>query len=423
MNKVNVTRPVGPVLGVLLIANSHFVSAEESNVANSFSEMFEKSLLSGQIRSGYLTVNPEVSGENTLDDFAIGGQFKLETASLSGISLGAAFYTSHSITRPDGDDFNDEMTSLVKHYDLLAEGYINYAVEGLNVRLGRQLIDTPLADSDDIRMTPHTFEALVGNYDLAEGFTFTAGWLTRWQGVDAGYPRDAEFGDMVSKSDGTFMHGRPYDDDRFEANAWYYSVVDVVHAFYGDIVVPISLSNAMSMTVGAQVSLQSDDTNAETLAEVGSEVGGEFYGIMLEVEAGYFSLGAAWNHAEIDEGETLFGGWGGGPFFTNIDTSVANEFAAGQDADSYTLALGFDLVGMGVDGLSLGYTFGHYEGGSDPFDSSADAEVEEHNFSLEYVISDSWSVDAVYVLSDDKENSADTEWDYDRFQTRVTFAF
>ena len=73
MNKVNVTRPVGAVLGVLLIANSHFVSAEESNVANSFSEMFEKSLLSGQIRSGYLTVNPEVSGENTLDDFAIGG--------------------------------------------------------------------------------------------------------------------------------------------------------------------------------------------------------------------------------------------------------------------------------------------------------------------------------------------------------------
>ena len=133
MNKVNVVRPVGAVFAVLLIASSHFVSAEESNVANSFSEMFEKSRLSGQVRSGYLTVNPEVSGENTLDDFAIGGQFKLETASLSGISLGASFYTSHSITRPDSDDFNNEMTSPDKHYDLLAEGYINYAGEDLNV--------------------------------------------------------------------------------------------------------------------------------------------------------------------------------------------------------------------------------------------------------------------------------------------------
>ena len=197
----------------------------------------------------------------------------------------------------------------------------------------------------------------------------------------------------------------------------------MVHALYGDIVVPISLSNSVSMTVGAQVSVQSEDTNAETLAEVGSEVGGELYGVMLEVEAGNFSFGAAWNHAEIDEGDALFGGWGGGPFFTNIDTLVANEFAAGQDADSYTLALGFDFAGMGVDGLSLGYTFGHYEGGADPFDSSEDAEVEEHNFSLEYAISGSWSVDAIYVLSDDKENSSDTEWDYDRFQTRVTFAF
>ena len=423
MNKVQVTKPLGAVFGVLLIASSHFVSAEESNVANSFSEMFEKSLLSGQIRSGYLTANPEVSGESTLDDFAIGGQFKLETASLSGISLGAAIYTSHSITRPDGDDFNDEMTSPDKHYDLLAEGYISYAGDDLNVRLGRQLIDTPFADSDDIRMTPHTFEALVGNYDLAEGFSLTAGWLTRWQGVDAGYPRDAEFGDMVSKSEGTFMLGSTYSDDRFEANAWYYAVVDVVHALYGDIVVPISLSNTVSMTVGAQVSVQSDDTNADTLAEVGSEVGGELYGVMLEVEAGNFSFGAAWNHAEIDEGDALFGGWGGGPFFTNIDTLVANEFAAGQDADSYTLSIGFDLAGMGVDGLSLGYTFGRYEGGADPFDSSADAEVQEHNFSLEYAISDSWSVDTVYVLSDDKENSSDTEWDYDRFQTRVTFEF
>jgi len=418
---VNKAISVGVVLGVVLGANSAFVAADASEQASSVSEMFAKSSHSGQVRFGYLTINPEVSGENTLDDMAIGGQLKLETASFNGVSLGGAFYTSHSITEPDDDDFNDEMTGPDQKFDLLAEAYVNYSVAGLNLRLGRQAIDTPFADTDDIRMTPHTFEALVGDYDLGGGFNLTAGWMTRWQGVDAGYPNDAEFDDMVQDSDGTFMLGGVYAGDTFEASAWYYSVVDVADVFYGDIMMPFALSDGITMTLGAQVSFQSDDTNTKTLAEVGSEIGGTLYGLMVEVAVGDFTIGAAWDHADVDEEEALFGGWGGGPFFTNIDTLVANEFAAGQDADSYTLSLGYDFAG--VEGLSVGYTFGHYEGGSDAYDSSADAEVEEHNFGIEYAISDGWFIDAVYVLSDDKENSADTEWDYDRFQTRVTFNF
>ena len=390
--------------------------------ATSFTEAFTKGIPSGQIRLGYIWLDPDEDGAKSTYDLALGGQLKFETASLYGITLGAAFYTSHSLTQSDDEDFNDELSSVDQHYDLLAEAYINEEWEGFNIRVGRQLIDTPFADSDDIRMTPHTFEAAVVGYEYND-FSVTGGYLSTWQGVDAGYHNDTDFDDMVPGSDGTWMLGGSYAGDLLEVGLWYYSATDVVNAFYADIVAPIEFSDTFSMTLGAQISLQGDNTNNATRDEIGSMVEGDLYGLMAELSLVGITAGVAYTYASVDEGESLFGGWGGGPFFTNIDTLVANEFAAGQDANSYTLSLGYDFSYIGAEGLSIGYTFGHYEGGADPMDSTADAEVDEHDFYVEYEISEAWSVDAVYVVSDDKENEAATEWDYNRAQVRVNFTF
>ncbi|WP_028584739.1 OprD family outer membrane porin [Desulfogranum mediterraneum] len=396
--------------------------AQATEEATSFTEMFTKGTPSGQIRLGYIWLDPEEDGAKSTYDLALGGQLKFETAALHGLSLGAAFYTSHSIIQPDDENFNDELSSPAQHYDLLAEAYINGGWEDFNIRVGRQLIDTPFADSDDIRMTPHTFEAAVADYAYND-FSVTGGYLSTWQGVDAGYHNDADFDDMVAGSDGTWMLGGSYGSDLFEAGLWFYSVTDVVDVFYADIVAPITLGEDITLTLGLQAVVQSDNTNLQTSGEIGSRVEGNLYGAMAELSVIGITAGIAYDHASVDEGEALFGGWGGGPFFTNIDTLVANEFAAGQDADSYTLSLGYDFSDIGVEGLSLGYTFGHYEGGTDPMDNTADAEVDEHNLYVEYEITEAWSVDAVYVVSDDKENDAATEWDYNRAQVRVNFTF
>ncbi len=398
------------------------VEPEAPAKATSFTEAFTKGTPSGQIRLGYIWLNPDEEDTKSTYDLALGGQLKFETAALYGVSLGAAFYTSHSLLQPDDEDFNDELSSPEQHYDLLAEAYVNGNWEGFNIRVGRLLIDTPFADSDDIRMTPHTFEAAVAGYEYND-FSVTGGYLSTWQGVDAGYHDDADFDDMVPGSDGTWLVGGTYGSDLFEAGLWYYSATDVVNAFYADIVAPIEFSDSITMTIGAQVSAQGDNTSDETYAEIGSKVKGQLYGVMGELCFIGITFGVAYDYASVDEGAALFGGWGGGPFFTNIDTLVANEFAAGQDANSYTLSIGYDFSEIGAEGLSIGYTFGHYDGGADPMDSTADAKVDEHDIYLEYVITDAWSVDAVYVISDDKENEAATEWDYNRAQVRVNFTF
>lgn len=417
---------ISAVAAGLLLNNMASAQATEEITppvkATSFAEAFTKGTPSGQIRLGYIWLDPDEDGASSNYDLALGGQLKFETAPFYGLALGAAFYTSHSLTQPDEEDFNDEMSSADQRYDLLAEAYINGGWEGFNFRLGRQLIDTPFADSDDIRMTPHTFEAVFAGYEYND-FSVVGGYLSRWQGVDAGFPKDANFDDMVSGSNGTLMLGGTYGSELFEAGLWYYGVADVVDVFYMDIFAPIALGENVTLTLGAQAAAQSDSTNNETYKEIGSMVEGNLYGAMAELSIMGITAGVAYDHASVDEGDALFGGWGGGPFFTNIDTLVANEFAVGQDADSYTLSLGYDFGEIGARGLSIGYTFGHYEGGTDPMDSSADAEVDEHNFYVEYEITEAWSLDAIYVVSDDKENEAASEWDYNRAQVRVNFTF
>ena len=396
--------------------------AQATETATSFTEAFTKGTPSGQIRLGYIWLNPQEEGAKSNYDLALGGQLKFETAALYGLSLRAAFYTSHSVIRPDDEDFNDELSSPDKHYDLLGEAYINGGWQDFNIRVGRQLIDTPFADSDDVRMTPHTFEAAVAGYTY-NNFSLTGGYLSRWQGVDAGYHNDADFDDMIPGSDGTWMVGASYDTDLFESGLWFYSVNDVVNVFYADIVAPIVLTEKLTLTLGLQAVAQNDNTTNETFAEIGSKVEGSLYGASAELAFAGITAGIAYNHASVDEGETLFGGFGGGPFFTNIDTLVANEFAVGQNADSYTLSLGYDLGEIGIEGLSLMYTYGRFEGGSDPMDGTTKVEVEEHDFSLEYQITEAWSVDAVYVISDDKKSGEATEWDYNRAQVRLNFTF
>jgi hypothetical protein len=428
MKIMNITMSV-VVAGFLLSSAAYAGTenpAETDKNVRSLTDAFIKGTPSGQIRLGYILLNPDEDGANTTYDLALGGQLKFETAPLYGVSLGAAFYTSHSLLQPDDENFNNELSSPDQHYDLLAEAYFHYEMEGFSIRAGRQLIDTPFADSDDIRMTPHTYEAIVAGYEYGE-FSVTGGFLSKWQGPDAGqdvdFHENADFDEMVQGSDGTWMFGGSYGSDLFEADLWFYSVTDVVNVFYADITAPIKVSDSISLTFGAQFSTQSDNTNAETFVKIGSRLEGDLYGVMAEISVAGITVGTAYDHASVDEGETLFGGFGGGPFFTNIDTLVANEFAAGQDADSYTLSVGYDLGEIGVKGLSIGYTFGHYQGGADPMDSAADAKVDEHDFYAEYEITDSWSVDAVYVISNGKENKAPTEWDYNRAQVRVNFTF
>ncbi len=128
--------------------------------------MFEDARVSGQIRMMYAGYEQKEQNVNNNYATALGGKLKYELAELQGFNAGAAVYISHDLdfATGEGTRHNSELSSDDGSYTQLAEAYVNYKYKSFNIRAGRQILDTPLADSDDIRMISNTLEAYVLSY-------------------------------------------------------------------------------------------------------------------------------------------------------------------------------------------------------------------------------------------------------------------
>jgi len=139
-----------------------------SNVyaAEDLSSMFSEGTTSGQIRMFYLDREYQgSSGASThRDSYAVGGHLKYETATYEGLSLAAAFYTTNKINLQQHEVSDPALLGTgLKSYSIVGEAYVNYDFSQFgsktNAKLGLQRYDTPMMGSDDVRMTPNTFEA------------------------------------------------------------------------------------------------------------------------------------------------------------------------------------------------------------------------------------------------------------------------
>ena len=397
---------------------SSVVIADESvKTASNIQEMFKNGKVSGQIRLAYLDVDTKVTGANDTSATAIGGQLKFETASLNGLSLGAAFYTSHAITALSGeendDKFNEELTSSEKHYTELAEAYINYAYNSLNIRIGRQLLDTPLADSDDIRMTPHTFEAAVASYTFDDiGLTLIGASIQRWQGVDADYENVIDNGWAETNGEdgsGTYMVATTYSKNNIEAGAWYYDIDKLTKATYIDAAYTLALGEA-ELTLAAQYLNESESDN--------SNIDGSIAGAMVEASFFGITAGLAYDDVSVDNGKEIFEGFGGGSSYTNMDTMTAGSLHDGTygDGKSFVASLGYEIAGANIFAA-----YGDFK--ADAIGAGDKAHVTEIDLGVEYAYSDEIDAALYYIIGKDKESSAKTEFDDSHVQLTLNYNF
>lgn len=390
-------------------------AAETTNVQ----EMFANGEVSGQVRAGYINNIAAQSTEKDTSATALGGQLKYETAALSGVSLGGAFYTSHSIAALSGDadqgEYNEDLASSEKNYTELAEAYINYAYEGLNIRAGRQLIDTPLADSDDIRMTPHTFEAYVASYTLKDlGVTFIGAHVKNWQGVDAGYENVTNNRWQDTGADGTWMGAATYASDTIEAGLWYYDVTKAAKAVYGDVIGNITMSADVAFKLGAQYLSETEST---TNAGVDSNIEGNIAGIMGE--ASFFGATAmlGYDRVSVADGKQIFQGFGGGSSYTNMQSMTAGALHEGDygDGSSMVASLGYEIAGA-----TLVAAYGNFK--ADDI-GNGEAHVTEIDLGVEYAYNEEVEFAFYYVIGEDKESSAKTASDDDYIQVTLNYNF
>ncbi len=376
--------------------------------------------MSGNIRLMYSGYN----NDNGADTYAtaVGGQLKYELAKYKGFNAAVAFTMTHDLDFASGDknegERNDELSGIKGSYMEVTEAYIDYEFQGLNLRAGRQLLDTPLADSDDIRVVPNRFEAYIASY-IINGISLTVGYLSQWQGVDAGLDRDDSW--VRTGKDGVSFGGIKFSNGYVEANAWYYNIsnvstTDIANgadangngAIYIDTTGSYTFSDDLEVHAGVQYLKESELDNSNVEANI--------YGVMAGVVVNSLGFNIAYNKSAKESGKHSFSGYGGGTLFTNMDAMILDEIT--EDRDAQAVVAGFVYE---ISDFNLLYTYGDFKGNTDS--TGAKAHITEQNIGVEYSSNDNLTVGATYVIDTNKKDPISTNFNDKNFRVLVSYNF
>jgi imipenem/basic amino acid-specific outer membrane pore len=374
----------------------------------SFDDAFKNGRAGGQIRLGAIAQeNPEGSEDSYAA--ALGGQLKLETGAWNGLKFGVAAYISQEIgaLSGDGEKLNpDFFADGGDSFAYVGEAYLDYAWNGLNLRVGRQQIDTPFADTDDIRMHPNTFEALVVTYSGFEETLLVGGCLTRWAGYDSEGDITAfkRFDDNTSS--GAAVVGVVNESvEGVALQGWYYGIDDLADAFYTEAVYSGELFDTLQFEAGLQAAYFAE--------KEASGIDGSVGGVLLAAGSDAFMLLGAYNRAMNENGTAPMDGLGGGPYFTSMEEMTIDGL---EDAEAYAFGAEADLSALGIDGLGLCLTYGVFKS-----DTASSDKAEEVDVILSYEAAEQFVAEVSYAAIDDKHETLDGDWS--RWLARLNYSF
>ncbi|MCK4707519.1 MAG: OprD family outer membrane porin [Gammaproteobacteria bacterium] len=395
------------ILGVAIAAG---VQAESD-----FHQAWKGGQTSGQIRLGYISSDPDVAGNTTTDATAIGGQLKYETADWQHLQLGLGAYFSKKMHSLSGDPAQNELNTDFldkdsKSFAYIGEAYINLALNGMNIRVGRQQLDTPFADTDDIRMLPNTFEAVLATYSGIKDTTLVGAYIQQWAGVDSvsGTEGQDEFKAMAGvNGDGTAVVGIVHEGiENLALQGWFYDIDNLAQAFYADVTYGIEVSNGHSYEVAVQF--------ASFDEESASDVDGSAYGLSGVVNMANMTFSVAYNATSNDATKFVTNGFGGGPYFTSMDEMTIDGLT---DAEAWLVGAEFDLGGLVTPGLGASIAFGHFE------DENKATDVDEMDIVVSYAVNDQLDAELVYADVDNDAQPNDAGTNFSRTLLRVNYNF
>ncbi len=315
--------------------------------------------VSGQLRLGY--VNRDNSGGST-DTFAIGGKLGYHSKKYRGLSARVTFYTTNPVAGIDDDPLFLDTNG--RGYSILGEAFISADMPAkparTSLKLGRQQLDTPFADSDDVGMIPNTFEAMtIHNHSLVNT-TLVAAHLHRWAGVDA--PKPGKFSKMNDDNGVNVVAALYEPSDKWNLQGWYYNASNATDISYVEAAIHPSEKSGLS---------------AQYATQNGAGFEGDVWGVAAEYGIGDLSLSAA--HNQVSGGQ-VSNGFGGGPFFTSAEDHTIAEV----DNQKATL-LGVEYGASKK--LSLAVTHVDFSKGEDELDMSASYRLGK-NLTVDLIYSD-----------------------------------
>ena len=341
--------------------------------AESLQEAFRDASIDGYIRGTY-HLNDTKSDSRYHND-AIGGKLHLESSPLGGVSLGVGFYTSNSISSSDNRSIVPLRGESDKSYSILGEAYIKGEFGNTMVKIGRQEIETPFAQIDDIGIVPNTFEAFwIENRDIADT-TIMLAQIQKMAGVDAEVvDRFTHInGDKNMQTIGIDYKGIK----NLTLSSWYYNLEDgeidkiaYIEADYEN------SFDRFGYGVGLQYAKESYDIG-ESADVVGATISGTIKKSGLTLSSSYTE----------SRGNSAYSGFGGGPFFSNSEYLIIDN--AGEDAKATKYAIEWDGAVAGAEGLNMSL-------GEVTLEDKVGAEATELDFILGYEIDKNLEMHLIY---------------------------
>jgi hypothetical protein len=317
--------------GLLVISA---IGVESGNLA----EVFESAKVDGYLRGTYQSHN--VKDGKTYEDDALGGKLHIETGAVSGVSAGASFYTSNAVFNNDNKGLVPLRGESYKSYSILGEAYLKAEFGKSMLTVGRQEIETPFAQVDDIGMVPNTFEAAVFESKEIQDISIFLGQVQKMAGVDA--PSVDNF-KKINGSKNVQVLGLTYEGmSDLTLAGWYYNLRDgeVNKITYLEVDYEKELGE-ITYGVGLQYANQ-----GYSVGETAKVYGGTFSATINKL-----GLTVATAYTEVHDNAAT-SGFGGGPFFSNSEYLILDN--AGKDGKATWFGAEYDASHVGLKGLVLG---------------------------------------------------------------------
>jgi hypothetical protein len=394
------------------------VVTELPKEADSFNHAFEYAQVFGTLRLAWIDTDLR---ETDTTATALGGSFGFDTASLFGLKLHVGAYISQKIAllNPSASSLNpDYFDSNGDAMTYVAEASFDYEDASLLARIGRVRMDTPYADSDDIRMAPNTFEGVWAEYEVSDSFKMQTYFLSQWAGFDSGENQD-QFKPLYIDAEGnkgwggagaSLLYSFESDD---EASLWYYHIDGMSDIVYGEVAGHVSISEHHHIEYGVQASSINELEH--------SNVSGEVIGVMAIVDYEQFFFGFAGNYAFVSEDKSITDGFGGGPYYTSLDESTigfVSEQSLGVDILSSRIGVGVNFESLGIEGLTCELVHGQIK-------STDEQEwFKENDILLSYEEENRIALSAVFANFHVQESKNTVENDhFNRFVIRADYKF
>jgi hypothetical protein len=337
--------------------------------ADGLEEAFKNATYDGYIRAGF---QHQDEGE-----LAIGGKLHLQTAPVNGISFGTSFYTTQGVDEKYNDGvafFSGQRDS----YSILGEVYLQAEVKNTLVKVGRQELDTPYADTDDIGMIPNSFEALTFSNGSLADTTIFAGYLKKMSGVDA------DIAERFNSIGDVYTLGLTYEGfEGVTLSGWYYDVSDLVKMSYLEAGYEKKFAN-LNISFDFQYTSQEFDN--------GNAV--DVYGASAAVQKSGITLSIAYDTSDSTNGQVAENFFGGGPFFINCEHVTMADL--GADSDAYRVGVEIDGGSYDIEGFGMGLSY--FEG----------EHLEEIDIVASYAVGEQLSLDLIYSDTTDNENASES---------------